>query len=132
MTSRSRNNSSSSIDVYKIRSRTCSGECKRNNSTSSRTLSIGSIDSIIMDYDLGYELGDEIGDVTESYNYEIKNINKTEKMFINKEIKTRKRDVYYDMYNKDNRYNEPSPKPSSYLELMLSTGGWIKSSKNEK
>ncbi len=98
-----KNSRSDSIDVCLTRSRTSSYEYQRSNSIGSRSMSIGSIESISLDYDT---------------------INTTDSnpsiIIMTNGHKTRKRDVYLNSDMKKTTVLEPSPTPSSYLIRIMS------------
>lgn len=97
-----KNSRSDSIDVCLTRSRTSSYEYQRSNSIGSRSMSIGSIESISLDYDTT--------NTTDNPNIVI----------ISNGRKTRKRDVYLNSDMKKTTVLEPSPTPSSYLIRIMS------------
>ena len=101
-----KNSRSDSIDVCLTRSRTSSYEYQRSNSIGSRSMSIGSIgsiESISLDYD--------------TINTTASNPNI---VMLSDGHKTRKRDVYLNSDMKKTTVLEPSPTPSSYLIRIMS------------
>jgi hypothetical protein len=120
------------------RTRTSSGEKRRSNSISSRSMSIGSIESIILDdHDID-NIVDDIDDIDDKidniYNELLfktnktmikTKINKTSDLFVNKQQNRRKRDVYFD---KDGLMKQPSPKISYFAQIMM-PDNWVKSTK---
>lgn len=141
----SRKNRSNSIDIEfdiefnvefnvesktRNRTRTSSGEKRRSNSISSRSMSIGSIESIILDDDdididnIDYidDIDDKIDNIYNELLFKTNKtmiktkINKTSDLFVNKQQNRRKRDVYFD---KDGLMKQPSPKISYFAQIML-------------
>ena len=126
------------------RTRTSSGEKRRSNSISSRSMSIGSIESIILDDDIDHidDINDHIDDIDDKidniYNELLfqtnktmtktkinTSTNKTQDLFVNKQHNRRKRDVYFD---KDGLMKQPSPKISYFAQIMM-PDNWVKSAK---
>jgi hypothetical protein len=138
----SRKNRSNSIDIEfdiefniefnvecktRNRTRTSSGEKRRSNSISSRSMSIGSIESIILDDDINHiddidDMDDKIDNIYNELLFQTNKTktraktNKTSDLFVNKEMNRRKRDVYFD---KDGLMKQPSPKISYFAQIML-------------
>ena len=113
------------------RTRTSSGEKRR-------SMSIGSIESIILDDDIDHidDINDHIHDIDDKIdniynellfktNKTIVKSNKTPDLFVNKEMNRRKRDVYFD---KDGLMKQPSPKISYFAQIMM-PDNWVKSTK---
>jgi hypothetical protein len=101
-----KNSRSDSIEIFINRRRTSSSssstgnnECNRSNSIDSRSMSIGSIESIIME---------EKGNIGVKTN---KNKNKKQTL-INRDATRRTRDVYYELEL------QPSPNPSYLTHLI--------------
>jgi hypothetical protein len=139
---KSRKNRSNSIDIEfdiefniefnvecktRNRTRTSSGEKRRSNSISSRSMSIGSIESIILDDDINHiddidDMDDKIDNIYNELLFQTNKTktraktNKTSDLFVNKEMNRRKRDVYFD---KDGLMKQPSPKISYFAQIML-------------
>ena len=120
------------------RTRTSSGEKRRSNRISSRSMSIGSIESIILDDDIDHihDSNDHIDDIDDKIdniynellfqtNKTMAKSNKTQDLFVNKQNNRRKRDVYFD---KDGLMKQPSPKISYFAQIML-PDNWVKSTK---
>jgi|AntAceMinimDraft_18_1070375.scaffolds.fasta_scaffold68578_2 hypothetical protein len=102
-----KNSRSDSIDIHINRSRTSSYEYQRSNSigsrsTGSRSMSIGSVESIVLE--------DDIYSTSDNPNF----------IIITDGHKTRKRDVYLNSDMKKSYGLEPSPTPSSYLVRIMS------------
>lgn len=110
------------------RTRTSSGE-KRGSISSSRSMSIGSIESIILDDDINHiddidDMDDKIDNIYNELLFQTNKTmtktrtktNKTPDLFVNKEMNRRKRDVYFD---KDGLIKQPSPKISYFAQIML-------------
>ncbi len=105
------------------RTRTSSGEKRRSNSISSRSMSIGSIESIILDDDINHiddmdDIDNKIDNIYNELLFKTNKIksNKTPDLYVNKEMNRRKRDVYFD---KDGVMKQPSPKISYFAQIML-------------
>lgn len=105
------------------RTRTSSGEKRRSNSISSRSMSIGSIESIILDDDINHiddmdDIDNKIDNIYNELLFKTNKIksNKTPDLYVNKETNRRKRDVYFD---KDGVMKQPSPKISYFAQIML-------------
>lgn len=98
-----KNSRSDSIDVCLTRSRTSSYEYQRSNSIGSRSMSIGSIDSITLEYDI-------INTTASNPNI----------VMLSDGHKTRRRDVYFNSDMKKTTGLDPSPTPSSYLIRIMS------------
>jgi len=97
-----KNSRSDSIDIHINRSRTSSYEYQRSNSIGSRSMSIGSVESIVLE--------DDIYITSDNPNF----------IIITDGHKTRKRDVYLNSDMKKSYGLEPSPTPSSYLVRIMS------------
>ena len=119
------------------RTRTSSGEKRRSNSISSRSMSIGSVESIILDDDIdNIDHIDDIDDMDDKIdniynellfktNKTMAKSNKTPDLYVNKEMNRRKRDVYFD---KDGLMKQPSPKISYFAQIMM-PDNWVKLTK---
>ena len=113
------------------RTRTSSGEKRRSNSIGSRSMSIGSVESITLNDDIDNidDIDDKIDNIYNELLFKTNKtrpkINKTSDLFVNKDMNRRKRDVYFD---KDGLMKEPSPKISYFAQIML-PDNWVKSTK---
>ena len=113
------------------RTRTSSGEKRRSNSISSRSMSIGSVESITLNDDIDNidDIDDKIDNIynelVSKTNKTRPKTNKTSDLYVNKDMNRRKRDVYFD---KDGLMKEPSPKISYFAQIML-PDNWVKSTK---
>jgi hypothetical protein len=90
-------------------------------------MSIGSIESIILDDDINHiddidDMDDKIDNIYNELLFQTNKTktraktNKTSDLFVNKEMNRRKRDVYFD---KDGLMKQPSPKISYFAQIML-------------
>ena len=113
------------------RTRTNSGEKRRTNSIGSRSMSIGSVESITLNDDIDniHDIDDKIDNIynelVSKTNKTRPKTNKTSDLYVNKEMNRRKRDVYFD---KDGLMKEPSPKISYFAQIMI-PDNWVKSAK---
>lgn len=107
-----KNSRSDSIEFFIAKSRTSSCEYRKSTtSVSSRSMSIGSIESICLEDDTSNTSNKNINDNT---------IENTNIVVMLNGTKTRKRDLYLNDEMKISLM-EPSPTPSSYLKRMMST-----------
>ena len=116
------------------RTRTSSGEKRRSNSIGSRSMSIGSVESITLNDDIDNidDIDDKIDKIDNIYNELVSKTNKTRPktnktsdLYVNKDMNRRKRDVYFD---KDGLMKQPSPKISYFAQIMM-PDNWVKSTK---